>query len=352
MIVQNKRATGVTFIQNGVKKVVTVEMEVILSAGAFRSPQLLLLSGIGPKEHLQQLNIPLVTDLPVGQNFQNHPMFIFPSDINSTSENSLIRKIQEVSPFLQYNLLNSGLLSSTGIAGTAFVKSKTKEAGYPDIQLHVALFQPSLEDNSLNKTLLEGVYHKTSVPGLSVVLFLLHPRSRGKITLKSSDPFDYPSIDLNVLGNKNDIDVLVKAIELAEKLLDTKALKQIGTDSNRFRNAKFCSTHEYRSRAFYECLVKHLTETASHYTSTCKMGLESDMNSVVDPSLKVKGVQGLRVVDASVIPNAISGNTNAAVVMIAEKAADMIRGIDSVEHIKVRISKELPKNTNNAKQKV
>lgn len=339
--IQSETAIGVTFIHDGLKKIASVRREIILSAGTFMSPQILLLSGIGPATHLKNMNIPLVKNLPVGENFQNHLSITFPSDVNTTSDSFTTAEVKELSTYLQYAILNSGLLSSTGIVGTAFVRSELTKTLYPDIQIHIGAFQPNLGGKDLNSSILESIYHKHSVPGISLFLVLLHPKGRGKLTLKSQDPFDSPVIVPNELDNKEDIDVLVKAIQLAEMLFETKAMRQIGTNSNRFKNAKVCVDHGFRSRAFYECLVTHLTKQFSHYTSTCKMGPEDDKDSVVDPTLKVKGIKGLRVVDASVIPNAISGNTHAPVIMIAEKAADLIRGTDSVEHIRRRLKGKL-----------
>ncbi|XP_053398056.1 glucose dehydrogenase [FAD, quinone]-like [Mercenaria mercenaria] len=333
-----KEATGVTFIKNGVKKAANARKEVVLSAGSFGSPQILMLSGVGPKEHLHSLKIPVIIDLPVGENLQNHLALIYPTDINMTSESITKSRLQDSREYLQYLLFNSGVFSSTGYIGEAFVRSESQKEKYPDIQLHFAAFQPNLEDGVLNSTLLKGVYRKSSVPGISLIPLLLHPKSRGKVTLKSTDPFDYPFIDPNYFEEREDIETLKRGIKLVEALLETKAMKQIGTDSDRFKNAEFCANHEYRSEEFYECLVNYLSQAAYHQSSTCKMGHLDDKNTVVDQTLKVKGMTGLRVVDASVMPNAISGNNNAPVIMIAEKAADMIRGLDSVKEIRKRIA--------------
>ncbi|XP_053395986.1 glucose dehydrogenase [FAD, quinone]-like [Mercenaria mercenaria] len=215
----------------------------------------------------------------------------------------------------------------------------SKELGYKEVDYNAERHIPTkFGRRSVKLDTFRKCLSQKAVPGISLVVNLLHPKSRGKVTLKSTDPFDYPFIEPNYFEKREDIETLKRGIKLIEALFEIKAMKQIGTDSNRFKNAEFCANHVYRSEDFYECLVNHLSQVHYHQSSTCKMGPVNDKSTVVDPTLKVKGVTGLRVVDASVMPNAISGNTYAPVIMIAEKAADMIRGIDSVKDIRKHLA--------------
>lgn len=324
--IKNNRAEGIYFIKNGRKVYIKANKEIIVSGGAVNSPQLLMLSGIGPKKHLEDLDIKVVADLQVGENLQDHLLLHTYSgikeDVGITPE-----KIQSWKTQLQYKLFGTGILSIAGLDATSFFctyETKEKDCA-ADIQF--MMYSVAMTDNYIilkDEVAEDFLFPKRSL-GFTTVISLLDPKSVGTIRLKSADPFDYPLIDPQYLTDKRDVDAYVRAFRLWEKYISTPAMQKIGASMDKM-NLKICSQYEFRSDDYWICITKHLAYTVYHPAGTCKMGRKDDPTAVVDPELKVKGIQGLRVVDASIMPNVISGNTNAPVIMIAEKAADMIRG--------------------------
>ncbi|OWF43153.1 glucose dehydrogenase [FAD, quinone]-like isoform X2 [Mizuhopecten yessoensis] len=336
VIIKDKKAIGVECIRNGRKVRVFARKEVILSAGAVNSPQLLMLSGVGPKEHLKKLGIPVLADLPVGENLQDHFMIPLAFRINTTGPITG-DKLTSMWTVKQYEYFRTGLWSATALEALAFVYrdlDKKKESGEnSDIQVHTfsahGLTPPMREFFPVNY--MEEVKDKmfTETDDIETVSFypvIIHPKSRGTIRLRSTDPFDYPDIDPHYLEDEDDVQLAIQSIRFVEKMVGTNTMKSIGMDvNNRFQTYEFCSEHEFRSDKFWECYVRHFTLTVYHPTSTCRMGGKDDPSAVVDPQLRVKGISGLRVVDASVMRNVPGGNTNAPSIMIGEKAADLIR---------------------------
>ncbi|XP_052809611.1 alcohol dehydrogenase [acceptor]-like [Mya arenaria] len=207
---------------------------------------------------------------------------------------------------------------------------------YPDLQFNLMAALPISEDARVLVYESEGLFPETWTDGLLMATILLHTKSKGSVSLKSNDPFDYPNIDPNYFDLEEDIRKMIgKVIRKGIELLKTKPFAEIGADFSRL-NVPHCSHYEFLSDEQLKCFIQHFAATLYH-TSTCRMGSLHDQTSMVDPQLRVKGIRNLRVVDASVMPHVTSGNTNAPTIMIAEKAADIIRGIDSVEELRRKL---------------
>lgn len=301
-------ATGVQ-VKNAQQTIqIKARKEVILCAGAVNSPQLLMLSGIGSKQSLQELGIEPLVDLPgVGENLQDHLDAIIQHQSQNTQGYGLAFKAlpEIVASAYRYWRKRTGMLSSNIAEAGGFIKSAYAEHE-PDIQLH---FLPAkLQDHG--RQLSYGY-------GFSLHACVLYPKSRGHIRLASVDPTEPPLIDPCYLTDPYDQQVMIDAVKISRRLLDSAEFSQ------------YCSTEIQPGAAIQsdQQILQFLREQAQtiyHPVGTCKMGAVDDPMSVVDPQLRVKGIKALRVVDASVMPTIIGGNTNAAVIMIAEKAADMI----------------------------
>ncbi|CAL1542137.1 unnamed protein product [Lymnaea stagnalis] len=330
ILFEGNRAVGVSLIHDGRKEIVKVNKEIILSAGAIGSPQILLLSGIGPKEHLKDLGIPVLADLPVGYNLQDHLFYEYPIGINETL--SATKAIQEsLWTRLQYKLFGSGVLSSSHFVEVQVfdcTSEKSRALNWPDFQ--IMFHQTPWTVESLRgfgyseETLKESEYRSTHTDLFACEASLLRPESRGTIKLRSSDPFDYPLIDPNYLHSKEDVDLLVRGIRYCQKFEKSKALQDYSAVPGD-KPLNFCKDYQYDSDGYWECMVRTKIHTIYHPVGTCKMGRKGDPAAVVDHRLRVFGVQGLRVADASIMPLIPSGNTHTPTVMVAEKAAHMIR---------------------------
>jgi len=307
-----------------------------VSAGAINSPQLLMLSGIGPKEHLTELGIPVVAELPVGENLQDHQMLIFRNKINKPLSRDLGWRGNWWYD-LQYSLLGTGPKAATGTEVIVHGQHEKSMIGkvHPDFYAVFGSF--ALDGNFFNfneQVAKEYLDFAKSYPYcVSTFLVLSRPQSKGTIKLKSSDPFDYPSIDVNYFSEKVDMDTMIRSTRFWEQFMATKTMKELGVEIDDMRMS-FCSQHKFRSDEYWECMIRHVALTAYHHAGTCKMGAATDPTAVVDPQLRVRGIEGLRVADASIFPNITSGNTNIPTIMVAEKAADMILSANSVKKIK------------------
>nr|XP_053638162.1 glucose dehydrogenase [FAD, quinone]-like [Cherax quadricarinatus] len=330
-----KRAYGVEFLRHGHTQVVLAKKEIILSAGSINSPQLLMLSGIGPAKQLQSHGIPVLEDLPVGHNLQDHIgvgglVFLIDKKV------SLVQTRYENLPsVLKYAMFGSGPLTVLGgVEGLGFVKTKyaNHSDDWPDIEFHFISGSPASDGGrQIRKVhgLSERTWQQMFKPisfrdSWSIYPMLLRPNSRGYITLRSASPFDKPYIIHNYLTDPRDIKIIVEGIKIALALTETRAFKKFGS---RFytRPMPGCEYAPLWTDTYWECLARHYTSTIYHPVGTCKMGPYWDPGAVVDPELKVYGISGLRVVDASIMPTLVSGNTNAPVIMIGERGSDIIK---------------------------
>ncbi len=314
VIFEGKRAVGVEYTQNGVRKIVRATREVILAGGAINSPQLLQLSGIGPGALLAEHGIEVVVDLPgVGENLQDHYVMAvtYRLKAGTVSVNELTKGPRFVGEVLKYAFQRKGLLTLSAAHVAAFCKSRPDLSG-PDIQFHILPASQNLE-----KAMVEGKMELDNEPGLTLAPCQVRPESRGTIRITSADPTVYPAIAPNYLSDPLDQEVAVAGLKWGRKIASQPALAP-WIDHEMLPGPDFTNDESLLGYA------RMAGSTIYHPVGTCAMG--TGPRAVVDAQLRVHGVQGLRVVDASVMPRLVSGNTNAPTIMIAEKAADMVLG--------------------------
>src|SRR5467141_704523 len=307
ILFEGKRAVGVEYKQDAVTKQMRARREVILSSGAFQTPQLLLLSGVGDRAALARHGIATTHHLPgVGQNLQDHPDFIFAylSDSPYFTGMSFSGIAHQLRAIMQYRRERRGPMTSNFAERGGFLKTRA-DLDVPDIQLH---FGMAIVDDHGRK--------RRWGRGFSCHVCLLRPKSRGSVALSSADPFAAPLIDPNFLGEVDDLESMVAGYKTTRRLMETPALRAL--------EKKDLFTESVRTDDDIRALLRARVDTVYHPIGTCKMGV-GDPLAVVDPKLRVYGFEGLRIVDASVMPTLIGGNTNAPTIMIGEKAADMIK---------------------------
>lgn len=299
--------------------------EVIVSGGTINSPQLLMLSGIGPKDVLQGLGIAVIQDLRVGENLQDH-VSVTGITFKLSGSSSIVPTRDELKADVRkYNEpKRAGPLSGTGVNQLeGYLKSRHIPAAedYPDIQYftYSSIVSEDPTECTINITRPLSYYNI-----IKYMPALVRPESRGYITVNSTDPFAPPLIHPQYFNHPRDLEVIIDGLNIAVKLSKTNALKNAGItlDTN---PSELCKYYEYGTGDYWICLARNYTQSVYHPAGTCKMGPSHDTGAVVDPELKVYGVKSLRVADASVMPRVLSGNLNAGVIMIAERCADFIK---------------------------
>ena len=308
ILIEQQRAVGVEFVHEGQTKQLRAAREVLLCAGALQSPQILMLSGIGPRKHLVEKGIACVHDLPgVGQNLHDHIDVVQVVNAPKLKESvglSFTGMANAIKGIFEWRRSRTGMLTTNYAEAGGFVKSQPSEKT-PDLQFHFAIAK--LKDHG--RATVFG-------HGYSCHVCLLRPLSRGSLTLASKDPFAAPLIDLNFLGERDDMERLMRGFRIMREVLQQPALTSLG-------GRETPNSAQATSDLQVEQFIRDNADTVYHPVGSCRMGKGS--MDVVDHELRVHGILGLRVVDASIMPQVVSGNTNAPTIMIAEKAADLIK---------------------------
>jgi choline dehydrogenase len=334
VLFRGNRAIGVEYEREGVVKQVFATKEVILSASAFKTPQLLMLSGIGPVNTLRSLGIPVLNHLPgVGQNLQDHVEL----HVYAKLKEPILTHYLTLQDIIDYDNQKAGPLTVCSAIGLGH--SATFQSVSPgDIRWHMSMYSENSFAQTTRKVFppppIGTRYSERSTVSddgqvrIDSLVFnndMLHPYSRGAVTINSLNVKDPPVVDGQVLSDPRDraaaVDMLVRCMNFTR----TNAMRRLGLTSATADPDSRCAAFPPESYSFYECCAMQYTGTTWHYSGTAKMGASTDPLAVIDPRMRVYGVQGLRVVDTSVFPIVTRGNTNVPVIMAAEKAADMIK---------------------------
>jgi choline dehydrogenase-like flavoprotein len=330
---KTKTAIGVEFIKNQKRYFVRAKREVILSAGSIASPQILMLSGIGPREHLEKFNIPVHSNLKVGYNLHDHQTFSGITFLVNQSVTITERELGNPRNGLNYMLNHEGPFTlPSGVEGVSFIKTNHSELpdDYPDIEIILGLGSFASDSAGFLRNVFgfpddyfEKVYARfRGRQSFALGPILMRPKSRGRLTLRSLDPFHQPRLDPGYFTDPHDFVILKEGIRMAVKIGESRAFRRFGSHLLPM-HLPGCERFPLRSEAYLDCIIPRYASTINHQVGTCKMGVDED--AVVDPELRVYGIRNLRVVDGSIIPVIPAAHTNAVIYMIGEKASDMIK---------------------------
>jgi choline dehydrogenase-like flavoprotein len=313
VVLDGTRAVGVEYVLDGQRAVAHAAREVILSAGAYGSPWLLMLSGVGPADELKQHGIAPVVGLPgVGGNLIEHPFLFIGWKAQTAQFVSQLRCDRAAVSVLRWALFGSGPFATNGAAGHVFIRTSS-EAVRPDMQLTCIAAEMS------SREIWYPFFGEPPVHTIGVGVSMIRQDSRGVVSLRSADPFDPPRIRFNLFQERSDMARMVRGVRAARRIYNQEPLKRLIGEEIEPGAA-------IESDADLEAFVRRVGAITQHPVGTCKMGMAGDATAVVDADLRVRGVSALRVIDASIMPNVPAGNTNAPTIMIAEKGADIVSG--------------------------
>lgn len=320
VVIESGRAVGVEYVVQNEPMISYADREVVVSGGSIASPKILLLSGIGPADELKKHRIAVMADAPgVGRNLQEHPVADFTYRVTIPTVNMELNPKGFIKHGLDFLLHGGGGVTAAGSTAVAFTKL-SPDNSQPQIEVN---FRPLAVDKGGGNSPAASVasdrpnIKPMNIPAVQSSVWLCHPNSRGTVTLRSSNPADAPLIRHSLLGEPSDVESLIAGCRLVREIFEQEAFRL-------YIRVELKPGSQVISDEDLEGFLRQAARHGQHPVGTCAMG--SDADAVVDPHLRVRGVEHLRVVDASVMPTLISGHTNAPTIMIAERAADLIRG--------------------------
>lgn len=347
---ETKEARGVRFTRNKQYFSVKARREVILSAGAFESAKLMMLSGIGPRDHLESLGIPVVHDSPVGEILYEHPGVLGPVYLVRKPIDSYVQLDDNINLRNIIKLIGGrGVFTTNAVESLMYLKTPVAEnpdPGLPDVEIMQAFTSVDFDSGPgtalafrLTNETYDGYYRPIrNIRSFQYLPMLLKPRTRGKLRLRSRNPFAHPRFDYQYFEDDRDLEALVYGMMEAIRVTSQPAFQQLGVELYS-RQVPGCEQYEFNTRDYWRCHVRTLTATFHHQVATCKMGPATDPEAVVDPRLRVYGIPRLRVVDIGIVPGPPAAHTAAVSFVIGEKAADLIKEDMAQGKIGVRVEK-------------